>query len=458
MSVKIFLTTPYLNTVVEPLYDKPVFVRTSLASLAAFLRQETAYTIKCCDAKFENKTKAGLIDKIKEFSPDIIGISSFTYEIIEAGKLAESIKSILPESLIIIGGSHVSAIPEQTLIEFTGFDIGVIGEAELTLKELCIAFENNTGIQDINGIVFRDDEKKILVTKDREKIQDLDILPMPAWDLLPRGRQYFIQTSRGCPFHCNFCFNPNGNVVRHKSVKKIIEEINWLITNMKPDRISFGDEAFGANNEFAIELLDKMIELDIGNKVKWDVQTHVSFITDDLLRKMKLANIRKIELGVESGNDEILRNMGKGINKTKIINAFSLIKKYKIKTGAFLIFGHPDETKKTIWESIRFVSKLNPYEPVFAIMAPFPGTKIFEYVKNNERGYNFFTSDWSKYRKQINGSVQLKTISNSKLKYYLIIGNIGVFLCNLRFLGLIKFSFANLRNVLNFFKHFFLVQ
>jgi len=452
--LKIFLTTPYIEKVVEPLYDKPVFVRNSLASLAAFLRHESDFVIRCCDAKFDSKTKTVLIDEIKAFAPDIIGISSFTYEIAEAGSLAESIKRILPESLVIIGGSHVSAIPEETLGEFAGFDIGIIGEGEITLTELCNAVKNNKDIHDIDGIAYRGEANKIIVTKKREKIPDLNILPMPAWDLLPRGRHYFVQTSRGCRFNCNFCFNPNGNLIRNKSADKIIEEIMWLMTHMKPDRISFGDEAFGSNKDFAFELLDRMIELDIGKQVKWDIQTHVSVITDDLLLRMKKANVRSIELGVESGNDEILRNMGKGIDKIKIRSAFALAKKHKIRTAAFLIFGHPNETKKTIWESIRFVSRLNPYEPIFAIMVPFPGTRIAEYVRTSTMGYKYYSRDWSKYRKQINGSLQLQTVSNSMLKYYLIIGNLSVFIRNFRLWGLIRFTYINLKNVMSFFKNF----
>jgi radical SAM superfamily enzyme YgiQ (UPF0313 family) len=205
---------------------------------------------------------------------------------------------------------------------------------------------------------------------------------------------------------------------------------------------------------FANEILDKIIELKLGDRVKWDIQTHVSFISEDLLMKMKQANVYKIEMGVESGNSDIIREMGKGINKEKVKKAFCLARKYKIRTGAFLIFGHPNETRSSIWDSIRFAASLNPTEPVFAIMVPFPGTKIAEYMANNEYGYVNINPTWDKYRKQINGAIHLKNISNSKLKTYLIIANIWVFLRNFRFWGLIKFSFSNLQNLMNFLKNY----
>jgi len=446
MKTRVLLTSPAAGKTIEPLYDKPAFTRNAIASLAAYIRKHCTVEIFCVDAKFEQITIDRLVKIITDFKPDIIGISAFTYEIIEAGKLASKVKKQLPKSKICIGGSHVTAIPEQTLKEFPEFDFGFIGESEISFAE----FINNPGdINNIKGIVCKK-TNKIIKTKDRLKIENLDILPMPAWDLLPSSKEYFIQTSRGCPFSCNFCFNPNGNKVRIKSIESIINEITWLLEYKKPKRISFGDEAFGANKDLAFGLLDKMIELKIGNKVFWDVQTHVSYISEELIIKLKQANVGKIELGVESGNDDILKNMGKGINKEKIIHAFTLCKKYKIKTGAFLIFGHPNETTQTIKESISFVCKLNPSEPVFAIMVPFPGTKIADYVQNNEKGYIKTNASWDTYRKQINGAIKLKNITNKTLKKYLIIANIKVFIYNFRIFDLILFGFHNFKNIMYF--------
>ena len=454
MSLKILLTTPHLEKIIEPLYDKPCFVRNSLAGLAAVLLTNPLFEVKCIDAKFEQKSLEDLIKDIYDFRPDIIGISAYTYEIIDAAQLAATIKLRGINSLIVIGGSHVSAIPIETLKEFLHFDIGVVGEAEITLDQLCKSIEQQFGYEQIEGIVYRNQENRIILNSSREKISDLDVLPMPAWDLLPRASEYFVQTSRGCPFHCNFCFNPNGNIIRQRSVKNVMDEIEWLINNVHPNKIIFGDETFGAGKNISFNLLDQMIEKNVGKRVKWEIQTHVSFITPELLMKMKEANIAKIELGVESGNQEILRNMGKGISKEKIKNAFKLARKFKIRTGAFLIFGHPNETRKSVWESVRFVASLNPWEPIFAIMVPFPGTKIADYVSNNSMGYQKTKNDWSKYRKQINGVIKLKKFSNAKLKYYLIIANLWVFIRNFRFWGLIKFSATNINNAFNFLKNF----
>lgn len=162
-----------------------------------------------------------------------------------------------------------------------------------------------------------------------------------------------------------------------------------------------------------------------------------------------------IGMGVESGSEEILKRMGKGTNKDLIIRAFRKTQKYKIKTEAFFILGHPNETKKTIWETIKFAAVLNPTEPVFAIIVPFPGTQIARYAERKEMGYVGLSYNWEDYRKQINNSILLKDISPAKLKYYLVLGSVYVYLANYRFFGLVKFVFKYFDSAVSFLKSYF---
>jgi radical SAM superfamily enzyme YgiQ (UPF0313 family) len=196
-----------------------------------------------------------------------------------------------------------------------------------------------------------------------------------------------------------------------------------------------------------------MIKIRIWEKVTWDIQTHIRFLDDDLLKKMKKANISKIEVGVESGNEQILKKTGKGINKKMVENVFLKLKKYKIKTGAFFILGQPNETKKTIWDTIKFAAKINPDEPIFATMVPFSGTVVSTYVKEGKAGYLYASNNWSDYRKQINQSIVFKNFSRTKLKFYLFFGNLYVFIYNFRFLGLIKKGCQYRKSILNYLKY-----
>ncbi|MEI6853738.1 MAG: cobalamin-dependent protein, partial [Bacteroidota bacterium] len=199
--LKIFLTTPPIEKVVEPIYDKPGFIRTSLATLLGILRKDDRLKLGYSDAKFEQKNHASLLAEIVNFEPDLLGISAFTYEIIAAGELAGEVKKRFPDCLVLIGGSHVTALPAQTLIEFPSFDVAVVGEAEHSLPEICEAISLHRDWKQIKGIAYRSTSGDIQCTPTREKIQDLDQFPMPAWDLFPAASEYFIQSSRGCPYN-----------------------------------------------------------------------------------------------------------------------------------------------------------------------------------------------------------------------------------------------------------------
>jgi len=452
MNLRILFTTPPMERIIEPIYDRPKFVRPALAHLAGFLREYGNFKIKCIDAKFEQKNTEKLISEISAFKPDIVAISAYTYEMEDVSILVKKIRETSPYILIVLGGSHITAISKQTMEEIPEIDVGVIGEGENVIVEICKTLSDKASFTNISGIVFRNKEKEIVINKKDGNV-DLDSATLPAWDLLPRAEEYFVQTQRGCPFNCNFCLNPGGNIIRMRSADSVIKEISFLIKNFKPERISFGDESFAANKKFVHELLDKMIALSVGDKVSWDIQTHVKFIDDRLLSKMKRAKVKKVDVGVESGDKEILEKMGKMITKEDVVKVFTLFKKYKIKSGAFFIIGHPNETKKTIWETIKFAAEINPTEPIFAIAVPFPGTKIAEYALRGEMGYKNLSLKWSTYRKQINSAVELGGISKKKLKLYLVVGNIYVFIYNLRFFDLIKFAFNYRKSVLSFLKN-----
>lgn len=448
MPVKILLTTPHLDKIVEPLYDSPKFVRTSLATLASFIRSSNDVSIKCVDAKFEQIKLKQLLQLIVEFKPDIIGISSFTYEFEEAALLANEIKKEYSTNcLVVIGGSHASALPIETLERYPQFDICSIGESEITLSEIINNF-NTQNWNLIDGIAYRNKKGELIKTTDRKKIQNLNDLPMPAWDLLPKASEYFIQTSRGCPFNCYFCFNPNGTKVRTRFAQNILNEINFIINYAHPKRISFGDEAFGTNKTESLRLLDLMIEHDISKKTSWDIQTHVSFMDETIVHKLKQAGVSKIEMGVETGNDEIMKSIGKGITKEKVLKAFTLCKKFNIKTGAFFILGHPHDTKQSIWETIKFAAKINPTEPIFGILVPFPGTNI-------PCNLDYSIENWSNYRKQINKTTSISKINNNHLKTILPFAILYIYLVNLRISGLMCFVFSNMKSLFYYIKCLF---
>ena len=438
--LKILLINPPVLAVLEPWFDEPKFVRTALAFLAGYLREYGDFEIKCIDSKFEKISFAETARRAVEWKPDIVALTAFTNEIKPAAYTAGLIKRALPNVITVIGGVHVTAIPEQTMREFPTFDIGVVGEGEETFLALCNELEKEEPkLEHVSGLVLRSNQDDPFQTKARVRILDQDSIPLPAWDLLPSAEEYYIHTVRGCPFNCVFCMNPNGKVARKRSIEKSIDEMEWLIKDFGAKRISFGDELFSVDMKRTDAMMDLMIERKIGEKVSWDVQTHVAYVNDELLKKMKAANIEKLEMGVETGDETSLRRMGKATDLKMILKAFGLARKHHIKTGSFMLLGQPNETHKSIWRTILFGIKINPTEPIFGTMVPYPGTEVAKLAANGEAGFKLISTNWDEYNKQFNGSLEFTNISRRSLEWYQIIGYVSVFIMNFRFIDFAKF-------------------
>jgi radical SAM superfamily enzyme YgiQ (UPF0313 family) len=452
--VRILLLNAPVLTVQEPWFDEPDFVRTSLAFLAGYLRANDSHEIYCLDAKFERLDFEQTLNRIIEIKPDVVGLTAFTNEIKPCAYIAGKIKSVLPKAITIIGGAHFTALPAVTLKEFPSFDIGVYGEGEITFLELCRAINLNSDLSEVKGVCYRENDK-IIINDPRDRSLILDSFPMPAWDLFPPAKIYHIQTLRGCPFNCVFCMNHNGKVARKLSVKRVIDEMEFLI-QYGAEQISFGDELFSVDVDRTHVLLDEMIERKIGEKIKWDIQTHVGYVDDSLLAKMKKANIDRLEMGVETGDESALKRMGKATNVQMIKNAFALAHKHKIKTGSFLLIGQPNETRRTIYQTIKLGIKINPTEPIIGTMVPYPGTEVSKMAVEGNGGYRLLSFNWDDYSKQINYSLAFNNISLKTIKIAQFLGYLLIFLFNGRILDFTRFIFkyqkAGFKFILSIFK------
>lgn len=448
--MKILLINAPVIAVLEPWFDEPNFVRTSLAFLAGYIREYSDFEVECLDAKFERLNFEEVLEKVKKSNPDIVGFTAFTNEVKPSAYQAALIKKHLPHVITIMGGAHITALPEQTMQEFPSIDIGVFGEGEATLLELCNALANQQSLKDIKGVVYRDENKKIVKNIERPRILNQDSIPMPAWDLMPPSEMYFTQTIRGCPFNCVFCMNHNGKVARKTGLQRVIDEMEYLIER-GAKQISFGDELFSVDMKRTHDLMDLMIEHKIGERVKWDIQTHVAYVDDALMAKMKKANIYRCEMGVEAGDEGALKRMGKAINQDMIVKAFDLARKHNVTAGSFLLIGQPNETIGTIWKTIKMGIRVNPAEPMIGTMVPYPGTEVSKMAAKGEGGYKLVSYDWDDYGKQINGSLEFTNISLRTIKMMQMLGYTLIFLANYRFLDFAKFFWNYRKAAINLF-------
>lgn len=374
-----------------------------LCYLAAFL-EKCEVAVNLIDAEAEKLRNNEVIKKIGYLKPDAIGITSTTTAFHRAQNLAANIKLFNPDIPIIIGGPHLTANPEKTLL-FKCFDYGVMREGEITLFKLLEVLERNSSAEEIQGVVYRKDGD-VIINPPRPYIKDLDSLPFPARHLLSDIKKYIpplgsysktpvisMITSRGCPYECIFCDNNVfGKNIRYHSPKYVVSEIKNAIDLYNAKEIFFLDDTFIVDKERVREILFLMRKNRI--MIKWTCMTRADNITKDLLREMKDAGCWQISIGVESGNQNVLNFIKKGISLEQIRNTVKWSHEIGIYVKGFFMIGHPIDTIETIDETINFAKSIPFADMVATIVTPISGTVFYSIA--SEHGV-FHNNNWSDF-------------------------------------------------------------
>jgi anaerobic magnesium-protoporphyrin IX monomethyl ester cyclase len=267
------------------------------------------------------------------------------------------------------------------------------GEGEETLEQLLNALENRSDVATVPGVVFRKLGKTISNVL-RPVMKDLDHLPLPAWELVDvdsyrkiwkKHHGYFslnLATTRGCPFKCNWCAKPiYGNRYTSRTPQNVVTEIEYLVTNFKPDHLWFCDDIFGLKPGWIQQFASMIAERKIN--VRYKIQSRVDLLCDDgVIDGLAASGAETVWVGAESGSQKILDAMDKGTTIAQIFDASARLRKKKIKVAYFLQFGYLGETKSDIDKTIDMVLKALPDEVGISVSYPLPGTKFYENVKD----------------------------------------------------------------------------
>ncbi len=360
-----------------------------LAYIAAVLEKNN-YQVKIFDGGIYT-TEEDLMNILNEYNPDLIGMSVTSLTFKEALKSAKKIKEFNKEIKIVLGGPHIS-IDSLNAMKYEEFDIGVIGEGEETFLELVQYFENGSNIDDINGIFYRK-KGKIIPTKDRLPIKDLDSLPFPSRHLLPNPDKYkqtpfkntrFPQTSmvtsRGCPFNCIFCSQyPFKHMFRFHSAKYVIEEIEHLIKDYGIKEVAFQDDVFTLNKNRVIEICNEIINRKLD--ITWSCWARVTMVDEELLNLMRKAGCIAISYGIEAADDETLKIIKKNITIEQIKKAVEATNKTGIYCIGHFILGYPFDTRETMKKRLDFAKSLPLDGATFSTLIPFPMSEVYETAK-----------------------------------------------------------------------------
>ncbi|MBP1928353.1 radical SAM superfamily enzyme YgiQ (UPF0313 family) [Methanolinea mesophila] len=358
----------------------------SLLQMASILR-EKGHLVHLIDANGENITYSQVRERISAINFDIIffrfGPTTFDWDM----RVSQISKELRPKAVTAGICYTVWSIQSEVMQQADNLDILVSNEWEQIIPRIVTSIGANTALEGITGICFRQNGK-IVETSRIETVKEYGDLPLPAYDLIADFRNYrpntptngnftIIYTSKGCPFGCTYCTVAR-TPYHSKPANKVIEELLLLYNNYDVKLVTFFDETFTIDRKRTVticeEISRKMPEL------RWYCNTRVNLVDDELLGIMHEAGCRGIAYGIESGCQNILDNVHKGITVEQARTAILLTKKNRIKVYTSFILGLPGETSETVAETFSFLKSTTPHGAQFNIAVPYPGTELLDYA------------------------------------------------------------------------------
>ncbi len=396
--LKVLLIKPYnLSDHIQP--------SLGLGYLASNIRDICDVRIlDCIKERIQGKQ---LLSRLKSFTPDIVGVQVYTYDLKEVKDDLKAVKEFNSKIITLAGGPHPSAIPHETFLYMGDIlDFIFVSEAEKGLPELIKALSEESSetikklrsekLKNIPGLCWINNSRFV---SNKPLLNDnLDSLGFPAWDLIhpetyPEAQHgaFFknfpiapIITSRGCPFNCTFCAGHivSGKKIRQRSVNNVIEEIKTLTENYGIKEIHIIDDNFAMYKEYVMEFCKRLSKEKIN--ISWATPNgiRVDRLDKEMLTAMKESGYYLASVGIEFGSDRMLKRVKKGLTKKKIIEGINLIKDAGLDIAGFFIIGYIGETKEEIKETIKFSCELPLLRANFFLFLPLPGTESYLELKD----------------------------------------------------------------------------
>jgi len=409
--------------------DKYLVYPIYLAYVVAIL-EKAGIDVHFIDGIADDLSIQAFVDRAKKINPHLVAMECSTPSITKDLTTAKKLKKELKDSFIVLMGSHPTYFHKEILSRNKFVDAIARGEFDLTIRDLSLAIKNGKNqLEDVKGISYRDGDT-VRINEDRPLIQDLDSLPFPARHIV-RSKSYreavftgkrctTLVTSRGCPYQCVYCLWPRtmyGRKFRARSPTNVVDEIEHVVNEHGVDEIYFDDDTFNLNMSRTMKICKEIIKRGI--EVMWMPQCRVDKVDLELLREMKRAGCHYIKYGVESGSQEMLDTMKKGITLEDVRRAFKLTRKVGIKTQAFFLLGLPGETHETVKKTIDFAKEIKPDSAQFAVVIPHPGTELYDVCL--EKGWLRYES-WEDFdcRKALieTENFSIKDVEKSRTKAY----------------------------------------
>ncbi|EYE88356.1 hypothetical protein Q428_08590 [Fervidicella metallireducens AeB] len=308
-------------------------------------------------------------------NPDVIVFSCYIWNIEQTLKICSTLKEINGSLRIILGGPEVSYDSEDIMKKNSFIDFIIQGEGEVTLAETLKVLKNNGRNLNIEGLVYRD-KKDVIVNPPRELIQDLNIIPFPYRNEIPDKIVYY-EASRGCPFNCAYCLSSTIKGVRYFDINRVKKDLKHFVDN-KVRLVKFVDRTFNSNKKFATEILEFLIKNKDETKFHFEIAADI--LDDEMLKLLSTApeDLFQFEVGVQTTNPEVLKNINRIMNFEKIKENISKIKEFgNIHCHLDLIAGLPGESFDSFKKSFDMCMEIKPDVLQLGFLKVLKGCKIY---------------------------------------------------------------------------------
>jgi anaerobic magnesium-protoporphyrin IX monomethyl ester cyclase len=387
--MKIFLTHAYyLNEDASELRIMKPYVPLGILYISSYLKQH-GFDVELYDSTF--KSFSDQKKTLLKAKPDLIAIYCNLMTKLNVLPLMKFIKEELPASKIILGGPEPPFYSEEFLN--AGADIIVEGESEVTMKELCEELSlEKCDLKKVNGIIYKDENGEAVKTPPREKLKDVDELPLPdresvdlslylnAWKDAHGYSSVSMNTMRGCPYTCRWCSHSvYGTSYRRRSPEKTVEEIKYLVDKYNPDMFWFVDDVFTISHKWLSSVNKLLKEQNL--KIKFECISRSDRLDDETLSILKEMGCFRLWIGAESGSQKVLDLMDRRVDALKTREIIKLTRKYGIEAGTFIMLGYPGETKEDIYETVNHLKDSNPDIFLTTVAYPIKGTPFYGEVE-----------------------------------------------------------------------------
>jgi len=355
------------------------------------------YSVRVLDVHAEQLDDGEVVSRVTEVRPRYVGISVLTNMAIPAHYIARLCKRTVPDCVVVCGGVHAEALPEAMLAN-SAIDAVVRGDGEDAMLEIL----HGRPFSEIFGLSYRDGND-VIHNLPRPVEMDLDRFAMPAYHLVDFSR-YFpavgsyrnlpainMLMTRGCPGKCTFC-NSAFTTLRSRSAASVVEQIKLLRYEYGIRQIQFYDDTFTVAKKTVLEFCRKLTEDQVD--VTWTAYIRGDCFSEEMAAAMKRAGCHQVLVGVETGDEHIMHNIGKPINKARYGEAVKIAHAYGIEVRGSFIIGNIGETRETMEKTLQFAKDLDLDLFQLSVNTPYPGTQLYQHaVANNLLAH----TNWSEY-------------------------------------------------------------